>query len=105
MNLKSLSPRDIEDFKEHPVWQVIVGDLNEMREFIRDDLEEAPIDDVILPSDKDGDVDVVKGVRKLQGAASILRHILALPDMMIAELKDTEEIEDERGEESGGDQD
>jgi len=99
MNLESLSPRDIEDFKEHSVWQVILGDLNNMRDIIRDDLEEAPIDDVILPADKDGNVDTVRGVRKLQGAASILRHILALPDMMIAELKDMEDVKDERREE------
>ena len=98
MKLENLSIRDIEDFKDNLVWQVVLGDLNEMRDGILFDMEEAPMDDVILTNEK-GEVDIVKGVRKLQGAISILKHILNLPDMMIAELKSMEDIKDERGEE------
>ena len=98
MKLESLSPQDIEDFKSHPVWQVINGDLEEMREFIRSDLEEAPIDDVIIEDSEDKSPRIVKGVRKLQGAASILKYLIGLPDMMIAELKSMEDVKNEREE-------
>lgn len=98
MKLENLSIRDIEDFKGSPVWQVVLGDLNNMREGILFDMEEAPIDDVIL-TNEEGEVNIVKGVRKLQGAISILKRILSLPDMMVAELKSMEDIKDERREE------
>ncbi len=98
MKLENLSIRDIEDFKGSPVWQVVLGDLNDMRKGILFDMEEAPMDDVII-TDEEGKVNIVKGVRKLQGAISVLKHILNLPDMMVAELKSMEDIKDERGEE------
>ena len=98
MKLEELSISVIEDFKDSMVWLLMLDDLNEMREGILSDMEDAPMDDVILTNEK-GEVDIVKGVRKLQGAISILKHILQLPDMMIAELKSMEDIKDERREE------
>lgn len=98
MKLENLSIRDIEDFKDGLVWQVVLSDLNEMKEGILFDMEEAPIDDVRVKNE-DGSINIVKGVKKLQGAISILKHILNLPDMMIVELKSMEDIKDERREE------
>ena len=60
MKLESLAPQDIEDFKSHPVWQVISGDLVSMIELVRSDLEEAPVDDVILEDPKTKSVSIVK---------------------------------------------
>lgn len=104
MKLENISIREIEAFKDNMVWQVVLSDLNEMREGILFDMEEAPIDDVRMKNE-DGSISIIKGVKKLQGAISILKHILKLPDMMIAELKDMEDVKDERREEDDpGDQ-
>ena len=104
MKLENLSIRDVEEFKDGLVWLLMLDDLNDMRDGILFDMEEAPMDDVVVTNEK-GEVNIVKGVRKLQGAISILKHILNLPDMMIAGLKSMEDIKDERREEDDpGDQ-
>lgn len=92
MNLEELSVGDIEQFKDHPVWRVMLNDLKEMREMIRDSLEDAPLEDTIVESEKG--MEVVKGVRKLQGASSILKHLIELPDMMLMDLKDIKSVEE-----------
>jgi hypothetical protein len=95
--LRGVRSVDVNDFIGNKVWIAVVKDLEARLIYASRLLETAPLEDefgIIEGTDgKKTRVLMTDGVKRLQGACTELRYLLALPQEFIDRIKEVEEEE------------
>lgn len=81
MNIK-----DIEQFKTHPVWIEFIETIKARMSLVYADLEKCP--NITLHQVIEDELKTFNGVDYYRGELSGLKWLLALPDLIIEELKE-----------------